>query len=288
MNDTAPTNPIALEPIVVDTETIPTQDPEVIERLTQDIDWSYKLKASEVAPPSNWKDEEKITAWWRDVGNAKKSEIFFEGERKKDEAVRTTSLDAAYGQLAVIALKPGSDAPISLFDEQWMEPGYEAWLLNEFVRAWRKLTGHHQGHQLLGHNTEFDRRFMRQRSLLLGVRLPEIFMRVLRPWDDAVLDTMYLWTGDHHQRVKLDKLCEIFGIDRKGAELDGEEIDGSMVWDFVKRGEIGKVARYCGGDTQRTWDVYCALRGRTPRPAQPVFVPSELRAGPALSMVEAA
>ena len=40
------------------------------------------------------------------------------------------------------------------------------------------------------------------------------------------------------------------------AKLDGEEIDGAKVWDFVRDGHADKVAIYCQADVERVRSVY--------------------------------
>ena len=162
--------------------------------------------------------------------------------------------------MAVVCIKVEDATPIQLFDGgfSFQEPGYEAWLLNETNKALRSICGHHLGQQLLGHNLNFDRTFLRQRGIVLGVPMHKLVADIVKPWDDSTIDTMALWTGDPRGSVKLEKLCNIFGLQGKGEEI-GEEIDGSMVWDYVQRGEIAKVAAYCAGDVDRTWAAYKRL-----------------------------
>ncbi len=258
------------EPITIDIETIPTQDQALADRLGADIRAAAKAAMSEVGPPGNWKDEAKIATWWEEIGNAKKSELFFKGEEAAEEAVRKTSLDAAFGNVAVVCIKVGNDKPISLFDGgfSFREPGYEAWLLNETNKALTSICGHHRGQRLLGHNLNFDRTFLRQRGIVRGVAMHSLITAMHRPWDDATIDTMTLWTGDYRDRVKLEKLCDIFDLQHKGDEI-GEEIDGSRVWEFVQRGDIDKVAAYCAGDVERTWQAYLRLTLQVDVPQAP-------------------
>ena len=110
--------------------------------------------------------------------------------------------------------------------------------------------------RVVGHNVlDFDMRFIRQRSILLGIRLTPFIRWGAREWDDGyVYDTSFQWAG--RDGVKLAKLCEVMGIAGKGEEIGGEEIDGSKVWEFIQRGEIAKVAKYCGGDVHRTREIF--------------------------------
>lgn len=110
----------------------------------------------------------------------------------------------------------------------------------------------------VGHNViDFDLRFMFQRSVMLGVRPPACIPFDAKPWDGSVFDTMTAWAGARN-RVTMDKLCKVFGIEAKGSEIE-DEIDGSKVWDFVKDGRISDVAKYCAGDVARTRSIYKRL-----------------------------
>jgi hypothetical protein len=66
---------------------------------------------------------------------------------------------------------------------------------------------------------------------------------------------MYAWAG-YRDRISLDRLCRALEIPTKGSELDGEEIDGAKVWDFVRDGYADKVAIYCQADVERVRSVY--------------------------------
>jgi hypothetical protein len=246
--------------LTTDTETIPTQSQLIVQELQAPIIEARDAELATIAPPSNWKDPEKLAEWWATTGKAKRAEVFFKAEQALEDAVRKTALDSALGQLAVICLQVEDQPAIELFDggDSYAQPGYEAWLLNEFDRTLKQVCGHHLGHQLIGHHLAFDRSFLRHRSIINGIQPHPMLIDAVKPWDLAdgkgkFVDTMILWTGDAHTRIKLDKLCQVLGIERKGSELEGEEIDGSKVWDFVQRGEIHKVARYCAADCMRTY-----------------------------------
>jgi hypothetical protein len=263
--------------IVIDIETIPSQDEAIKLALQQPILERAEEDRKEIGPPSNWKDAEKISEWWQTTGNAKRDAIFFAAEQAADEAWRQTALDGAHGNVAVVCVKVEDDTAIQLYDGgfSYREPGYEAWLLNETNKTLRRICGHHLGQQLIGHNRSFDRTFLRQRGIVLGVQMHDLITAPAKPWEELHLDTMTMWTGDPHKRCKLEKLCQIFGLQLKGEEI-GEEIDGSMVWDYVQRGEIAKVAAYCAGDVDRTWAAYKRLT-LMDRPPVVSYTPSGLR-----------
>jgi len=213
----------------IDIETIPAQD----ESLKQ-------LIADSLEAPANYKDPDKIFDWKR--ANA-------------DKAWRKTSFDGAYGHVAVIGYAWDDGDPVTLYSDDYVKD--EPKILREFHKVVNERMAKQPGGavRVIGHSVrEFDLRFIRQRSILLGIQLTPHIRWDAREWDTAyVFDTSFQWAG--RDGVKLSKLCDVMGLQGKGEEI-GEEIDGSMVWDFVERGEIAKVAAYCAGDVKRTWEIY--------------------------------
>lgn len=251
---TAPTSAAALlaRTLFFDTETIPTQRQDIVKMVQDEVLSRYP----ETVP--------------RDETPAIKAEL--------DAAVHATCLDAAFGQLAVISLAFGEEAPVNIWDPHWQHAGYEAWLLAELYRIVRSrvAAASRDLGPLVGHNIGFDRDFVRQRSIVLGVPALPIFTAEVKPWEnDKVFDTMTGWTGDVRKRISQDKLCKALGIDGKGTDLEGGEyIDGSQVWDFIQAGRIKDVATYCGGDVVRARRLYKRLKGLEPVPAPPEFTPT--------------
>jgi hypothetical protein len=270
--------------IGVDIETMPTIDPDIIAELSEPIIAKRDNLLAQVGPPSNWKDEEKIADWWTSTGQKQKAAITFQADDDIDAALRATGLDGAYGRAAVVGIKVEDEAPILIYEPgfAFREPDYERHILARTNAVLTQVCGHHLGHIIYGHNVSFDRTFLRQRGIVNGIHMHRLLTREVKPWEnDLVFDTQFAWTGDHRKFVKLDKLCRILGIERKGAELDGEDIDGSKVWDFIQRGEIDKVATYCAGDTERTWQVMNRLmvvltpQRPNPNPAHVVTGPAD-------------
>lgn len=227
--------------IYLDIETIPGQAPGLLARFAADI-----------TAPAQYKKPESIAEWKREQGQA-----------AAEEAWRKTSFDGAFGHIAVIGFAIGDDEPNVLYGEQYGSPEVERDILGGFFAAidqaaGRMLAGGTRSAPapiFIGHNVvEFDLRFLFQRAVMLGVRPPACIPFDARPWDKTVFDTMTAWAGARN-RVSLDKLCKAFGIADKGSEI-GEEIDGSMVWDFVRDGRIADVAKYCAGDVERTRHIH--------------------------------
>lgn len=265
--------------IFADTETIPTQRLDIVQELTEANHAERDAKLADIAPPKSTKKAESIAEWLATEAPIKRQAIIDEYAAKLAENIHKTCLDGAFGQLAVISLAAGDEEPVNLWDSNWDAPGYEAWLLHELGQTLGVRCRHHRGQTLVGHNITFDRRMIRQRGIIHGVPVHPMFTKEVKPWEtDLVFDTMTAWTGDYRLYITMDKLCKALGLAGKGTDLeDGEYIDGSQVWDFVQRGEIAKVAKYCGGDVRRTRELYYVMRGIIPRPPVPAFVPGQPR-----------
>ena len=54
--------------IVIDIETIPSQDEAIKASLQDPILEKAETERAELAPPSNWKDAAKISEWWETTG----------------------------------------------------------------------------------------------------------------------------------------------------------------------------------------------------------------------------
>lgn len=222
--------------IFLDIETIPSQD----EAFKQKI-------ADSITAPGQYKKPESIKEW-----------LDANRESAAEEEWRKTSFDGGRGQICVISVAAG-DSPVETFySEDWAnsEPQIIAGLFDFLNRNYdpsRNIPPTFIGHNIV----EFDLRFIFQRAAVLGIAPPRFIPFSARPWDKSVFDTMVQWAG-HKGKVKLDKLCEVLNLPRKGSEI-GEEIDGSMVWDFVRDGKIAQVARYCEGDVDRVREIFKRL-----------------------------
>jgi 3'-5' exonuclease len=225
--------------IYFDIETIPAQDLAAIELIKADIE---KQKLS-VKAPGNYKDQEKIDAYIK--AEVEKLDAEF------DATYRKTSFDGGLGEICCIGYAIDDNAPVSIYGAS------ESLILLQFYQE--IMAQYNPSSQtrpkFIGHNiVNFDLRFLFQRSVMNNVKPPMMIPFSAKPWDESIFDTMTAWAG-HGNRVRLDKLCKIFNIPQKGSEI-GEEIDGSMVWDFYQAGRIQDIAKYCAGDVERTRQAY--------------------------------
>lgn len=225
--------------IYLDIETIPGQSPAVLDAIKADAE----AEKSTVRAPSNYKDQAKI----EEFVAAKHAEI----DAAVDEKWRKTSFDGAFGQIVVASIAIDDAEPIAFYRDDWKTS--ERHIISDLFAALRDSyrASSMTRPVFIGHNVvAFDLRFIFHRAALLGIVPPAFFPINPRPWDSTVFDTMVAWAGVGN-RVSLDKLCRAFGIQTKGSELGGEEIDGSKVWDFVQAGRITDVATYCKADVRR-------------------------------------
>ena len=226
--------------IYLDLETIPSQNPAVLDALRADA----AIEKAAVRAPVNYKDQAKIDEFIA----GKHAEI----DASIDEKWRRTSFDGMFGSIACIcyALDDGE-----VFSVDANTSGDEKTMLERLYSHITDLTAipYHGGTVdrpvvFVGHNlAAFDLLFLKHRSIILGVKPPVALATAFaaKPWDKCIADTMLMWSPEREKRVSMDKLCKALGIPGK----DG--FDGSMVADtWPKEPQI--VIDYCKADVERT------------------------------------
>lgn len=214
--------------LYLDTETLPTENPDVIAELSKDI-----------CHPGNISKPETIAAWEKD----KKPGLV-------EEAMRKTALDGGLGRLLCIGYAIEGEtttfhiAPTAADELKALQDFYTA------VGAIRGIT------TIIGHNVGWDLRFLFQRSAVHGIKPPAFLMKAMqaKPWSAEIADTMNLWNPNPQGKVSLDRLCKALGIESSKGELDG-----SKVYDFFKAGRLAEIARYCMGDVQAVRAIHKRL-----------------------------
>ena len=214
--------------LYLDIETIPTDDPRLIDHI-----------AASVKPPASMKKAETIEAWIRD-----------QKEQAIADAVEKAGLDGAYGRVCAIGMAWGGEQmgadSLMLQDVHDEEHDDEAELLSRVKSMICASLPRNVPPVIVGHNiTGFDLRFLTQRCMVHGVCLPSWWRRDPKPWDSAVHDTMHMWAG-HRDYVSLDKLCIALGIEGKSG-TNGADVAG--MWE---RGEYEAIRKYCMDDVMRT------------------------------------
>lgn len=220
--------------LILDIETLPTADPEVIAGF-----------AKSIKPPGNISKPESIAKWMEE-----------NREQALAEMVAKTSFDGLYGRICCICYAI-DDGPVfsSAGDD-------EKSVLEHFYSHVFDLTTevHNRGVAdlpvtVVGHNVaSFDLPFLKHRSIINRVKPNRQILKAMsaKPWDACIADTMLMWSSDPHRRGSMDRLCKAFGIAGKG------DFDGSMVaatWPVDPQ----KVVDYCKDDVIRTREIYKRL-----------------------------
>jgi len=208
--------------LTFDLETLPTNDPEIIEELAKGI-----------KPPATHKKQETIDAW-----------MIENKESALKELVAKTSFDGALGRIACIAW--------SIDDEPVFASGAEYTELEAIKVFYDFINMECHDVTFCGHNLAgFDLPFLKHRSIIHGIKPPKSLLQAMnaKPWDSCIADTMLMWSSDSQKRASMDKLCKALGIQGK------EGFDGSQVaetWPVDPQ----KVIEYCKDDVRRTRAIY--------------------------------
>lgn len=211
--------------LYLDIETIPAQSPEAHSRI-----------AASVKPPASMKKAETIATWVRE-----------QKEEAVQEAISRTGLNAAYGHICCIGFgfDDGFISSISWPSVVRTE--------SELIEAFFYETGKVIGNRfpvIVGHNVSgFDIRFIWQRCMVLGIRVPAWLPKDPKPWGGDVFDTMTAWAGAR-DTISMDNLCAALGIPGKG------DIDGSMVGKMFAEDKHDEIADYCRQDVERTRAIH--------------------------------
>lgn len=207
--------------LYVDIETLPTDDQATIDRI-----------AKTISPPKTLKKPESIAAWMAD-----------EKASAVAEAVDKTALNGAKGQVLCIGYAfDDNPATVACGDT-------ESDTLGKFIHD-LSAAGNMSLPTIVGHNViNFDLRFIVQRCIVNGVVLPRDFPRDPKPWGGEVDDTMTMWAGARGT-ISLDDLCFALGLPGKA------DIDGSMVAQLYRDGQLNKILDYCAEDVERTRAVH--------------------------------
>lgn len=210
--------------LFLDIETIPAQGDDAKARI-----------ASSVKPPAAMKKADTIAAWEKD---AKAQAV--------EEAISKTSFNGAYGHVCCIGWAFGDDEPQSVIWPADVENEAAA------IYTFKSIVSDRVNFApvIVGHNVaEFDIRFLWQRAIVLGIKMPAWFPRSPRPWDREVFDTMTAFAGARNT-ISMDNLCAALGIPGK------DDMDGSMVAEAWANGEYERIAAYCRADVERTRAIH--------------------------------
>lgn len=202
--------------IYVDIESVPSQCP----------DYRAKVRAG-IKPPANYSKPETIAKWMEE--NA---------EAATDEAIAKTSFDPACGHIVCIGWAIGDEPAHSVSAH---DIAAERRVLELFFEALPTMgLARFIGHYISG----FDMRFIINRAIVLGVPIPSIIPRDIKPWSQEIFDTMVAWAGPKGS-ISQANLAEALGIDGNKSDFDGSMVAGAWA-----RGEHERIAAYCRGDIE--------------------------------------
>ena len=209
--------------VYLDIETIPNQSP------------AYRAKVREgIKPPASYKKQDSIDAWLAENADA-----------ATDEAIAKTSFDPAHGHICCIGWAIGSEEPQSVSMTHIDE---EKATLQAFFDAISPQIGMAC---FIGHNVSgFDLRFLLCRSIVLGVQIPKIIPRDIKPWSQDIFDTMTAWAGARGT-IGQARLAEALGLDGGKDDFDGSKVAGAWA-----RGEHERIASYCRSDVGVVRQIY--------------------------------
>jgi hypothetical protein len=209
--------------LYLDIETIPAQ-----------TDEARQIVAASVKPPAQMKKADTIAAWEKDQKSA-----------AIEEAVAKTSLNGAFGHICCVGFAFGDEpAQTVSWPLQHKDETETLRYLATFLGTTNRVP------TIVGHNVAgFDIRFLWQRAMVLGVRMPSWFPRDPKPWGNEVFDTMTAFAGAR-EYISMDSLCAALGIAGKG------DVDGSMVGTMFAEGRHQEIADYCRSDVERTRAIH--------------------------------
>lgn len=218
--------------LFLDVETVPPRTGAVLERVR-----------AAIQPPAQYKKPESIAAWMAENADAAAA-----------EQVSKLGLDGLYGELVVIGFAIGGGAPVI----GQATNGDERALIQRFFEmveefATKRADGASNDLQIVGHNVEFDLRFILHRAVKHALAIPPSLRRAFHPEKGRyhTFDTMRMWAG-WKGYVKLRDLDrELFGIE--GEDIDGKDVAATWASDPQK------VMDHCAMDIERTRRVFCAL-----------------------------
>lgn len=98
----------------------------------------------------------------------------------------------------------------------------------------------------------FDLKFIYHRAVILGIKPPFDLPFNGRHGHDFYC-TQIAWAG-FKGRMSQDNMCKALGIEGKP-----DDIDGSQVWDYVKRGDVKRVEEYNRDDVNKVRQLYNRL-----------------------------
>jgi hypothetical protein len=169
-----------------------------------------------------------------------------------EKAYRDTSFNGAIGELVSIAFAIEDRQP-EVFSRADYKAGGERDILTlafDTIYLAMKKDRHSTTPYFIGQYVAgFDLKFLFHRCVILGIQPPFSLPFSGKHGRDFYC-TQEAWAG-FKGRMSQDNLCKALGIAGKP-----DDIDGSKVWDFVKSGDVKRVAEYNCDDIEKVRAIY--------------------------------
>ena len=204
--------------------------------------------AAALKPPGNIKKPETLAAWTRD-----------ELPALAEAAFRASALDGGVGHLAMIAwaVDHGDADSMGMLshagDHHHRQVGSERQQLHRALADMTHSLGGEAFPIVVGHGVDWMLRFIEQRAVILGVRLPAWWPHDKRPWGVDTFDTAVGW-GGLKGHIAFDRLCELLSVDLPPG-IPAEEIYGVYM-----RGEVRGLFDALPRDVDRLREAATRLR----------------------------
>jgi len=169
-------------------------------------------------------------------------------EEARQKKVEQAPLSAADGRLVAIGYLTKDDIDIN-YRRPICSPNWEAATIAAFWN--RFLAAYDSGHFLVGFNChEFDLPFLRRRSLILGIKVPDKALEKGRYWSEVFIDVMKVWQGGNSRDyISLDTLGHVLGLGGKPKDVTGADF-----WKYLQgtEEERKKALEYLENDLRLT------------------------------------
>lgn len=220
--------------LFLDIETLPPQGGDHFARLR-----------AEIKAPGQYKKPESIAQWLAENADSIATEEF-----------NKLGLDGLYGQVCVIGCAVNNRDVIT-FDARAYpstgEAGLIAHALEQIQHASLDASGSYRSLSPVGHNIDFDLRFLMQRAVRHGLVVPPCLRNAFDPDKGRynVFDTMRVWSGYNKFAKLKDMARELLGDTCE--DIDGADV--AAVW----KANPEKVVEHCRRDVERVRRLYQAM-----------------------------
>lgn len=227
-----------MQELVIDIETIPTSDPAVIAEI---VERHNSRRNRQIAALSEkYAKESTIEKHARLLQESYDADLV--------EEIRDTALDGTFGQVVCVGLKFDNNPTVAFYQ-------YEEATEDRVLKSVVDHIGDNYNqtpYLFIGHNVEWDLRFLWQRCIVNGVNANWFDINQIgRPYDTAAA-----WAGRYApKKPKLETLCKALGVPTSKAKMSGKDVASAWM-----AGRVSDIVQYCIGDVEATHACYVKMR----------------------------